>query len=319
MCLNTPVGNIDMALMKHKIELFPKVSVITPSFNQGKYLREAPQSVVDQRYPELELIVIDGGSTDDSVAVIESFADSIHYWVSEKDDGQSHAINKGFEKATGDIICWLNSDDVFLPGALNAVAYFFEKNPDWRWLSAPSPKFGESQHVLDGIYEPPKKKLEWLLHCPISQPSTFWRRSLYDKHGGLDQEFHFALDYEYWIRFIFGEEELHFINRPLSAYRLHDVSKTVAQSEMFRGEEMRIREKYKDKMSPSEWDRLTRLLARTVDMDAFSDAVKLLEEGRRDEALKSTLSILKRNPALLLTRTGAASLYRVLANKRRYT
>lgn len=305
--------------MHFKIERFPKISVITPSFNQGCYLRETLQSIVDQRYPELELIVIDGGSTDDSVAVIETFDDHISYWVSEKDNGQSHAINKGFAKATGEILCWLNSDDVFLPGALNAVVYFFEKNPDWNWISAPSPKFGESQHVLDGFYELPKHRLEWLIHCPISQPSTFWRRSLYDKYGGLDTDFHFALDYEYWARFVFGGEELHFINRPLSAYRLHDFSKTVAQSEMFKVEDLRLREKYRDKMSPSEWARLSRIFARTDDMDALSDAVKLLEDGRRDEALRSTLSILKRNPALLFSRTGSASLYRVLANKRRYT
>src|SRR5690349_18496013 len=117
--------------MRYELTKFPKVSVVTPSFNQVDYLTETLASIFDQRYPNLEVIVIDGCSTDGSVEVIQSFAGRLAHWESEPDRGQSHAINKGLARATGDVLCWLNSDDVFLPGALNAVAYFFNEHPEW--------------------------------------------------------------------------------------------------------------------------------------------------------------------------------------------
>ena len=304
--------------MRYKIEKFPKISVVTPSFNQADYLGETLASVFDQRYPNLEYIVIDGGSTDGSVELIQAHAERLAYWVSEKDEGQSQAINKGFAKATGDVICWLNSDDVFLPGALNAVAYYFNANPDWEWVSGSSVKYGEGLHELTGFFEQPKSRAEWLVHCPIIQPSTFWRRSLYEKFGGVDESFHFALDYEYWVRFVTGGVQMHFIDRPLSGYRLHDVSKTVAQSEKFLTEESRLREKHIGKLTSTEQSELRRLLSKSASVDELVRSVVLLNEGKVDEARASVISVLKSSPGLLFTRTGAASLFRVMTNKPRY-
>lgn len=303
--------------MRYQIEHFPKVSVVTPSFNQAEYLAETLASIVNQRYPNLELIVMDGGSTDGSREVIKSFEPHIAFWVSERDRGQSNAINMGLARATGDVLCWLNSDDVFLPGALNTVAYTFNSHPDWDWISGPSLKFGERFHELVGYFQQPTDAAEWLVHCPISQPSTFWRRRLYDQHGDLDESFNFALDYEYWVRFVTAGERLHFIDRPLSAYRLHDVSKTVAHAEKFMAEETKLREKHVDKLSPSQRAKLDSLLKRSGELDALSDAVMKVGDAPY-EARTEVMALLKKNPRLLFTRTGAASLYRVLAKKPRY-
>ncbi len=304
--------------MRYKIERFPKISVVTPSFNQAEYLAETLDSIFAQRYPNLEVIVIDGGSTDRSTDVIRRYQDKIAYWESEKDRGQAHAINKGFEKTTGEIVCWLNSDDVFLPGALDAVAHFFNNHPGWDWISGPSLKFGQGAYEVGGFYELPRDRAEWFVHCPISQPSTFWRRSLYERFGGLDEEFHFALDYEYWIRFVVGGVDLHFVDRPLSAYRLHDVSKTVAQAERFKGDELRLRDKYKEALTQSEQSRLSRLLANSQAMDDLTAAVMRMQDGEWTEARRRVTSVLAKRPGLLFTRIGAASLYRVLAKKPRY-
>ena len=304
--------------MQFKLDQCPKISVVMPSLNQCGYLREALQSVVDQRYPALELIVMDGGSTDGSLEVIRSFEEHVSHWQSCEDGGQADAINKGFAKATGEVLCWLNSDDVLLPGALNAVTYAFEANPGWNWLSAPSLRFGERLHRLDGVSFLPRRRVEWLLRCPLSQPSTFWKRRLFEQHGGLDESYHFALDYEYWVRFVFGGESVHLLSRPLSAYRLHDTSKTVSESEKFRLEEVRLRKKYGPNLTTGEAARLGRSLRAMATEDGLTDAVALLEEERQQEARRQVLRLLSRRPSMAFTRIGAASLYRVITNTRRY-
>ncbi|MCH7945106.1 MAG: glycosyltransferase [Armatimonadetes bacterium] len=305
--------------MQFKIDRFPKISVVTPSLNQGDFLRETLQSVVDQRYRELELIVIDGGSTDGSLNVIRMFEEHLSYWESCEDRGQSHAINKGFAKATGEVLCWLNSDDVLLPGSLNAVAHHFGTHPDDRWLTAPSLRFGEGLHMLDGVPKVPTDKVRWLLRCPIAQPSTFWRRDLYEQFGGLDESYHFALDYEYWVRLVFAGEKPRLIKRPLSAFRLHDASKTVSQSERFLEETARMRKKYADSLGPAERARLERSLRAMATEDGLTEAVWLLEEGRQDEARKQVFRLLSQKPGMAFTRIGAGSLSRVIMNRRRYS
>lgn len=318
LCPKGHVGHNAAQAMRFQIERYPRISVVTPSFNQGAYLGETLASVASQHYPDLELIVMDGGSTDDSVEVIKSFASSVTHWESQPDNGQSQAINKGFAKTTGDIVCWLNSDDVFLPGALNAVAHAFNSNPEWEWVSAPSLKFGDGIHEVGGLYELPKDRVEWLRFCPLAQPSTFWKRSLYDRLGGLDESFHFALDYEYWIRFVFSGASVHFMDRPLSAYRLHDVSKTISSQEKFRAEETRLREKYWDILTRPEQRRLTRLVSQSEDVLELTRSVALMQAKQWDDARKGVLSVLRKRPSMLFTKTGAASLYRVLAKKPRY-
>ncbi|HXH61264.1 MAG TPA: glycosyltransferase family 2 protein [Fimbriimonadaceae bacterium] len=303
--------------MQRSIEETPKITVVTPSYNQGAYLKETLGSIVAQNYPNVEIIVIDGGSTDDSKEVIESFSEHIAYWVSEPDKGQSHAINKGFAEATGDVLCWLNSDDVFLPGALNTVAQAFIAHPDWNWVTAPTLKFGEGFDVHEGIYKLPGSRAEWLVNCPISQPSTFWRRSLYDQLGGLDESFHYVMDFEYWLRLVFAGERPRWISRPLSAYRLHDVSKTVSQAEKFRIEEVRMRDLYVGKLDGRERSSLEKMLRDREALLELGAAVLLLGAARWDEAKERARAVFRSKPFLLLTRTGLASALRIWTRRPR--
>ncbi|MDE2000233.1 MAG: glycosyltransferase, partial [Burkholderiales bacterium] len=156
-----------------------KFSIVTCSYQQGRFLDATMRSVLDQGYPNLEYIVIDGGSKDQSVQVIESHSSRLSYWVSEKDRGQTHALSKGFERATGDILGWLCSDDLLLPGALQRVARFFEAYPEVDFV------YGNAFWIdAQGQFIRPKKEMPWnkfiflFDHNYVAQPATFWRRSL---------------------------------------------------------------------------------------------------------------------------------------------
>lgn len=180
----------------------PSISVVTPSFNQGRFLSETMKSIHGQRYPDLEHIVIDGGSTDESVAVIKKYAGQVTYWVSEPDNGQTDALIKGFARSQGDIQCWLNSDDLFEPGALAEVGTYFARNPEVDFV------YGNSIWIDEqGLFIKPKRehgfsRFIWMYdHNFIPQPSAFWRRRLYEEVGGLDPRFDLAMDADLWIRF----------------------------------------------------------------------------------------------------------------------
>ena len=159
---------------------WPKISVVTPSFNQGRYIEATIKSVLDQGYPNLEYIIMDGGSTDGTVEIIERYSDRLAYWVSEEDEGQTDALIKGFDRASGDILCWLCSDDLFEASTLQEVAETFVRNPDWDVV------YGDS-FWIDAVGRPIRFKREipyyrfiWMYdHNYLPQPSTFWRRGIY--------------------------------------------------------------------------------------------------------------------------------------------
>lgn len=210
----------------------PKISIITPSFNQGDFIEATIQSVLNQNYPNLEYIIIDGGSTDASIDIIKKYEQYLHFWCSEPDAGQYDAINKGFAHSTGEIMAWLNSDDMYCPWALKTVASIMSELPQVEWLTTLSPAFwdwhgfctqisaiaGYSRKAfLDGGYLPPKHKIgiNW-----IQQESTFWRRSLWQNVGGaLATEFNLAADFDLWARFYF-HAELYGTPSPLGGFRL---------------------------------------------------------------------------------------------------
>ena len=175
----------------------PRVSIVTPSFNQAAFLEETIQSVLSQDYPELDYIVIDGGSTDGSVEIIEQYADRLAYWTSEKDSGQADAINKGLARTTGEIVAWLNSDDTYLPGAIHAAVEALQANPECGLV------YGDVLAV-DGQGQPTNLiryedwGLDGLLQFKIiGQPAVFMRREALAKAGELDTSFHFLLDHHY--------------------------------------------------------------------------------------------------------------------------
>jgi hypothetical protein len=179
----------------------PRVSVVMPSYNHARYLRSAIESVLSQGYADLELIVIDGGSRDDSVEILKSYGDRLRF-VSERDRGQADAINRGFALATGDVLCWLNSDDMFMPGTVPRVVRAFEAHPHVDFVYGRGWDIDESGRIIDeaGVLT---FDLWRLIHQRnfIHQPSCFFRRSLIERVGPIDESLHYVMDWELWIRF----------------------------------------------------------------------------------------------------------------------
>ncbi len=202
----------------------PLISIITPSFNQGIYLEETIHSIISQNYPALEYIVIDGGSTDNSKDIIKKYEKQITYSVSEKDKGQSDAINKGFRKATGEIIAWLNSDDVYFPDTIQTVAHIFLNNPELDLIYGDVEQFyetGKTEYYKVNDFEP----LDFLSRVSIHQPSVFWRRKVLEEVGLLDENLHYLMDYDLWMRIFFNYKTFK-IDKLLSRFRIHSKSKT---------------------------------------------------------------------------------------------
>jgi len=201
----------------------PKITVVTPSYNQGAYLEQTIASVLGQRYENLEYMIIDGGSTDDSAEIIRRYESQLAYWVSEKDSGQAQAINKGFARATGDILCWLNSDDFLLPGVLHHVARHLSAGDDLIYGDCLS--FAEQGHRAR-VNRPPAHDLEWLKVVDyVVQPSSFWKRSLWEKTGPLNEDLHYAFDWDWYLR-ASALGNVRKVDRIFSAYRFHDAHKS---------------------------------------------------------------------------------------------
>lgn len=223
---------------------YPKITVVTPSYNQAQYLEETILSVIGQHYPNLEYIIMDGGSTDNSVEVIKKYEKHLTYWVSEKDGGQGNAINKGFAKATGDILAWLNSDDLYLPGILHFVASNLDTSKSELLL-------GNCFHFREGLPDTwgsnvtrEHATLDLLQRDYLIQPSTFWTRRAWLETGPLDETLNFAFDWDWFIRA--KNAGVHFKpdNKYLSLYRFHGSHKTSTGGEARRDENALVSRKY---------------------------------------------------------------------------
>jgi len=218
--------------MSREISL-PRISIVTPSYNQGKFLEETIKSVLGQEYPELEYIIIDGGSCDDSVDIIRSYGNLLSYWVSERDSGQSDAINKGFERSSGSILCWLNSDDYLLPGALHEIAQRYSDNPECDVFVGLGQFISPDGNVI--ATEPLDKTpdllslLNWHEGGRIMQPSCFFTRRAWLACGPLDTSLNYAMDLDLWLKFA-ENFKFNSIQRAMSCARLHSEAKTTANS-----------------------------------------------------------------------------------------
>ncbi|GGW82283.1 glycosyltransferase family 2 protein [Alteromonas halophila] len=208
----------------------PKLSVVIPSYNQAAYLEDTLKSVFAQGYPNLEVIVVDGGSDDGSVEIIKRYASKLAWWVSEPDNGQTHAINKGFARATGEILAWLNSDDLFLPGAISTAVN--------RLVASENADVVYGQRML--INEKGEDIGQWVVSEAhsyvlayadfIPQETLFWKRSLWEKVGSaLNEDYKFAMDWELLLRFKACGARFQKIDRFMGAFRFHPAQKTVAQ------------------------------------------------------------------------------------------
>jgi len=207
----------------------PRISIVTPSLNQGVFLEQTICSILDQGYPNLDYIIVDGGSNDNSKNIIQKYEKHLSFWCSEPDAGHYDAINKGFSKATGDIFAWLNSDDMYCPWALRTVASIFNQIHEVNWLTTLSPLFWDSEGYCYGAGSIPgySKRaylnglnLPWDGPWTIQQESTFWRRSVWDNAGGLNLQYQLAADFDLWGRF-FMQTELYGLNSPLAGFRAH--------------------------------------------------------------------------------------------------
>lgn len=209
----------------------PLVSVITPSFNQAAFIRETIESVRTQNYPNIEHIVVDGGSTDGTREILACYStllgDRFRY-VSEADRGQSHAINKGLLMASGDIIGWLNSDDTYRPGAVRHGVTALLHHPDWAMVYGKG-YYMDEKSAITSIYNVEPYELDKLIEdCIICQPASFLRKSTFDAIGGIDESFHFCMDYDLWLR-IAKHFPIGYIDEFLANSRLHAHCKTVTQ------------------------------------------------------------------------------------------
>lgn len=232
---------------------WPRISIVTPSFNQGHYLEETIRSVLLQGYPDLEYIVIDGGSKDGSVDIIKRYAPWLSYWMSKPDKGQAHAINKGIRRMTGDIVAWVNSDDIYLQWAFACVASAYKENPnalvqgkgfisnsDLTELSAVSPSAFTLQNMIT----------YWNRSSTIFVPGLFSPASLIREVGFLDQTLDYTFDIDLFCRLLL-KAPVHYIDFPLAVFRWHETSKTVAQPQQFQLEWAKVALRYWHEISPN--------------------------------------------------------------------
>lgn len=204
---------------------YPKISIVTPSFNQAEFLEQTICSVLSQNYPNLEYVVIDGGSTDGSVEIIKKYADKLTYWVSEKDKGQYDAINKGFSHTSGDIMGWVNSSDIYYPWTFTIIAEIFNSIDKVEWLTGMPTNLSSGTAPQSITYTRQRNMYDFIRgdYKWLQQESIFWRRNLWDKVGGkLDLNIKYAGDFNLWLEF-FHYASLYYVNTILGGFRYHDI------------------------------------------------------------------------------------------------
>jgi glycosyltransferase involved in cell wall biosynthesis len=248
------------------MNIYPKISIITPNYNGVKFIEKTVQSVLNQNYPNLEYIVVDGGSTDGSLKVIKKYDSKITKIISEPDNGLYDAINKGLKLATGEIIAWLNSDDIYLPNALFTVARIFEKFEDVNWLTATPTACNSHDSVIHvgenrrwSKFEVFNGDYKW-----IQQESTFWRRDLWEKAGGyIDSNYKVASDLDLWCRF-FHFAKLYAYDGILASFRYRREQKSVTEFDNYLNEAESILKKQLKHLSKLETKRLKKVSRRLI-------------------------------------------------------
>ena len=221
--------------------VLPLVSIVTPSFSQAPYLEETVCSVLEQDYPRIEYMIIDGGSTDGSVSIIKKYADKLAWWVSEVDKGQTDAINKGFGRANGRILAWINSDDTYEPGAVSAAVKYLQEHPDVGMVYADCNFIDEQGRVIGGFGAAQtdyKRLRQGYVHIP--QQTMFFRAELWHAIGPLDPSFYFAMDYDLWVRIASRAEIKYLPGQTWANFRIHTFGKTIAADDRCWPEMLRV-------------------------------------------------------------------------------
>jgi len=257
-------ARISAAVTRHGAppeSLMPKVSVITPSYNQAQFLERTIRSVLEQDYPNIEYIIIDGGSTDGSVDIIRRYADRLAYWVSEPDRGQAHAINKGLQRATGVWVAWQNSDDVFYPGAFAQLAQMAQQQPDADLIIGNMNLIDQDDRMLRDIkYVRPTYRALLAEGMVLTNQAAFWRRSLHDQIGYLDETLDCGFDYEWFLRVLNGGRAAAHVNASWGGLRMHEDTKTSKRQEVFEREYRKILEGRQASWVSRKYHQLRRLM-----------------------------------------------------------
>lgn len=219
----------------------PLVSIVTPSFNQARYLEAAIQSVLSQDYPRIEYLIVDGGSTDGSLEIIKKYERKLAWWVSEKDQGQTDAINKGFARATGQIFAWLNSDDTYEPGAVGQAVKYLLDHPEVGMVYADCNYINEAGRVI-GKFPAAQTDLRRLRagYVHIPQQTAFFRADLWKQVGPLDPTFYFAMDYDLWTRIAARSQIKYLAGQTWADFRIHTSGKTLAADDRCWPEMLRV-------------------------------------------------------------------------------
>ena len=218
----------------------PLVSIVTPSYNQARFLEAAIQSVLGQDYPRLEYIIVDGGSTDGSVEIIKKYEKHLAWWISERDRGQTDGINKGFAHAKGEILAWINSDDIYEPGAVAAVVRWLQENPELGLIYGRANYINEAGDVIGrfpAAQTDYRRLRQGYVHIP--QQAAFFRADVWREVGPLDPTFYFAMDYDLWVR-IASRSQVKFIPQTWAGFRIHGRGKTILADDRCWPEMLRI-------------------------------------------------------------------------------
>jgi glycosyltransferase involved in cell wall biosynthesis len=241
----------------------PKLSIITPTLNQGEFIEKTIRSVLDQGYENLEYLIVDGGSTDSTLETIRRYEDRISWWVSEPDEGQTDALNKGLARATGDLVAYINSDDYYLPGAFETAIEAFEQS-DADWVAGAARYVDEHGNLTEvwrpsqpTTYESTIKGRHWWMLAPwsVPQPSAFWRRELQEEVGDFRRDMHYVFDSEYFLRFVYAGHMPALTDEELSVRVVHPAAKS-ADPEQFRKEAKAFVEIFSPSLTPLERVRL---------------------------------------------------------------
>ncbi len=293
----------------------PRLTVITPSYNQGRFLGETIDSVLSQGIPDLEYIIVDGGSTDESVEVIRKHEKRLAWWVSEKDRGQSHAINKGLAHATGEWVAYLNSDDTYLPGGLQALLEALRADPAARWVAGGVIGFGTAEAPVHEWHLPtvPRTMLDLLsARFQMAQPGHVWSRALVQSVGGFDESLRYLFDINLYAAFLARGERCLKLDRPVASYRFHATSKTVAEGQLFEKEWDIIRARYVTSLTWTQRARARHRIGLLKAQALMIAAARAADAGDRTAARSGFVGAVRRHPGVLLTRAAAGCARRIL-------
>jgi len=271
------------------LPVYPKISIVTPSYGQGRFIERTIRSVLMQGYPNLEYFVMDAGSTDETVDVLKKYDPWLTGWVSERDKGQADAINKGWSRATGEIFAWINSDDWYVPGAFQAVARAFVENPACNWVHGEVLNTGPTGAVVKH-YRPRQMTAADCLgrhNYSFHQPGMFWRASLVRQAGPLDPNLHCSFDHELCLRMLLAGEQPVLLPKPISHFQLHAESKSYGIRDRFTREDRQVFAKHAPALSAHERAQAQRWL-RENEADVLLDTIYSQLALHRRKAATST-------------------------------